>query len=139
VRELHALITIDPILGASPVRIYFVLNPRAVERIIAALRPADPAARAASCFALIAYDFPFALHQFALTASPIPTERAREIIERSAGLQLPSLIQAAEAMGLAARPVCGFDAAELKETFFPSTQETVTDVLRLSLAQAPGG
>ena len=80
VRELHALITIDPILGASPVRIYFVLNPRAVERIIAALRPADPAARAASCFALIAYDFPFALHQFALTASPIPTERAREII-----------------------------------------------------------
>jgi len=59
---LHTLITLDPILGASPVRIYFVLNPQARARIAESLDPNDRSqARFAQAFALVAYDFPFAL------------------------------------------------------------------------------
>lgn len=132
--ELHALITIDPILGASPSRIVFVLNPQARSRISACVDPADTGSRTAEAYALIAYDFPFALHQFVMAGSRIPTERAKAIISCSAGLQQESFARAAEAFGLCPSLVPCFDAAALKQTFFPETQETVTHLFRLSLA-----
>ena len=132
--ELHALITLDPILGVSPVRVFFVLNPHAKARIATCLDGAD--ARAADAYALVAYDFPFALHQLESTASRIPRERARDIVSCNAGLQRDTLRRAAEALGVEARPVVRFDAAELKTTFFPNTQETVIDLFRLRLRPA---
>jgi hypothetical protein len=131
--ELHALITIDPILGASPSRIVFVLNPQARGWISACVDPADTGSRAAEAYALIAYDFPFALQQFVMAASRIPTERAKAIISCSAGLQQDSFARAAEAFGLRASPILCFDASALKRAFFPETQETVTHLFRLSL------
>ena len=41
--ELHALIAIDPVMGASPARAYFVFNPAAKARIEAAIDAADAA------------------------------------------------------------------------------------------------
>ena len=93
-------------------------------------------ARAADAYALVAYDFPFALHQLESTASRIPRERARDIVSCNAGLQRDTLRRAAEALGVEARPVVRFDAAELKTTFFPNTQETVIDLFRLRLRPA---
>jgi hypothetical protein len=137
---LHALITLDPILGASPVRIYFVLNPQARTRIAECLDPSDRSqARFASAFALVAYDFPFALHLVEGTAPQIPRERATEIVTCSAGLQGDALQAAAAAFGVDARPIPAFDAGALKASFFPNTQETVTHLFRLAASGRPAG
>jgi 3-hydroxypropanoate dehydrogenase len=135
VMELHALITLDPILGVSPARTYFVLNPHAKARIVAALPPADRRA-AAGAYALLAYDFPFALCQLKATTIHLPGERARAIVTKSADLQAESFGRAAAALDMDARRIAHFDAAALKASFFPSTQETVTQVFRLSLNPA---
>jgi hypothetical protein len=131
--ELHALITIDPILGASPARILFVLDPQARQRVAASVAAADAAARAAGAYALVTYDFPFALQQFAWAASHIPPERAKTIISRSAALQQDSFSRAAASLGVHAWSVPCFDAGALKAAFFPNTQETVTHLFHLSL------
>jgi nitroreductase len=130
---LHTLITLDPILGASPVRIYFVLNPQARRRIAECVDPGDGAqARSAPAFALVAYDFPFALQLIEGTAPQVARERAKQIVTRSAALQGEALRAAASAFGLDARPMPAFDAGALKTAFFPSTQETVTHLFRLT-------
>ena len=135
---LHAVITLDPILGASPVRIYFVLNPQARARIAECLDPSDRSmARFASAFALVAYDFPFALHLIEGTAPQLPRERAQAIVTCSAGLQGDALRAAAAAFGIDARPIPAFDAGALKASFFPSTQETVTHLFRLAASGRP--
>lgn len=131
--ELHALITLDRVEGASPVRIYFVMNPLGKREVSARLTPAD-AARTPEIYALVAYDFPFALFQFEMAATQITRERAKEIISSSAELQEDSLMRAAAAVGLHAAPVPAFDADGLKAVFFPNTQETIIHVLRLSRA-----
>jgi hypothetical protein len=134
---LHTLITLDPILGAAPVRIYFVLNPRARRAILDSLDARDRAqARLTPAFALVAYDFPFALHLVETTAPQMPLERAKGIVERSASLQGGALKAAAGAFGIEAQPLPAFDADALKATFFPNTQETVTHLLRLTPGQA---
>jgi hypothetical protein len=133
IAPLHALITLDPILGASPVRIYFVLNPQALARIGDCLDPADRSpARRAGAFALAAYDFPFALQLIDGTAGPAVRQRAKEIVTRSAGLQGDAFEAAAASFGIDARPICAFDARALKAAFFPSTQETVTHLFWLT-------
>ena len=130
---LHTLITLDPILGASPVRIYFVLNPQARTRIAECLDPHDRSqARFASAFALVAYDFPFALHLVETAAPQLSGDRAKEVVTCSAGLQGDALRAAASAFGIDARPIPAFDAGALKASFFPSTQETVTHLFRLA-------
>jgi 3-hydroxypropanoate dehydrogenase len=132
VAELHALVTLDPVLGASPVRVYFVFNPDAQQRIAASLGRAIR--RPAVAYGLIAYDFPFALHLLQATASRLTRERAMEIASCSAGLQAECLRVAAATLGIDASPVPGFDAAALKSLFFASTQETVIQLLALDLA-----
>jgi hypothetical protein len=136
ITELHALVTLDPILGASAVRAHFVVNPAAKARIAASIDPADRGhRRTASAYALVAYDFPFALHQLAATSSALSTERAKDVVCRSAGLQGEGLRAAAEASGLSMHAVPAFDAGALKNTFFPSTQETVIQLFRLELGR----
>jgi 3-hydroxypropanoate dehydrogenase len=140
VAPLHTLITLDPILGASPVRIYFVLNPQARTLIAECLDPNDGSqARFASAFALVAYDFPLALHLVEGTAPQVSRERAKEIVSCSAGLQGDALRAAAAALGLDARPIAAFDAGAMKAAFFPSTQETVTHLFRLAASGRPPG
>jgi hypothetical protein len=136
VTELHALVSIDPVLGASPVRIYFVFNPVAKDLVAAALDPPDRGrSRAAAAYALVAYDFPFAAHLLETGRLGISRERAREIICSSAELQEGALAQAADALGISAHPIPTFDAGALKTAFFPATQESVTHLFRLELAR----
>ena len=130
--ELHALISIDPVMGASPVRAYFVFNPAAKTRITDAIDAAD-AAREPTAYAVVAYDFAFALHLIEIAGRPFDRQRAKAIASASAGLQRAAFEAAADALGIEARPVAGFDAGALKAVFFPSTQETVTHVFRLEL------
>jgi hypothetical protein len=130
--ELHALISIDPVMGASPVRAYFVFNPAAKARITDAIYAAD-LTREPTAFAVMAYDFAFALHLIEIAGRPIDRERAKAIASASAGLQCAAFEAAAEALGVDARPVAAFDVGALKTAFFPSTQETVTHVFRLEL------
>jgi hypothetical protein len=138
--ELQALISIDPVLGASPVRVCFAFNPQAKAQIAACLCAPDGAKpRVATAYALVAYDFSFALHLFALAGSRIPIERAKEIICCSADLQEGLLMKAAEAFSIAADPISDFDAEALKASFFPNTQESVTHLFRLRLRSAGSG
>ena len=130
--ELHALISIDPVMGASPVRAYFVFNPAAKARITDAIDAAD-LAREPTAYAVMAYDFAFALHLIEIAGRPSGRERAKAIASASAGLQGAAFEAAADALGIAARRVAGFDAGALKAAFFPSTEETVTHLFRLEI------
>jgi hypothetical protein len=132
--ELQALISIDPVLGASPVRVCFAFSPHTKAQIAACVATLDGVAPIA--YAVVAYDFSFALHLFAMAGSRIPVERAKEIICRSAELQGGLLIRAAQAVGIAAGPVPAFDAEALKAGFFPDTQESATHLFRLRLQGA---
>ncbi len=133
--ELHALIALDPLLGASPVRVYFVLNPAAQSEIAKTLGPSDRRAGVgAYAFALVAYDFPLALFQLKGETPSIPDERAKAIIRASAALQGEGLVRAADVLGLDARRIAPFDADALKRVFFPNTQEEVVDLLRVRIA-----
>ena len=136
--DLHALITLDPVLGVSPVRIYFVLNPQALNRIAECLDSRDRARKwPPGAYALIAYDFPFALHLVESNLPSISAPRGQEIISRSAGLQGDALQAAADASGIQADPVPSFSESALKTAFFPNTQETVTHLFRLTLRSNP--
>jgi hypothetical protein len=130
--ELHALISIDPVMGASPVRAYFVFNPAAKARILASVA-SDERARPPTAYAVIAYDFPYALHLIEIAGRPVSSERAKTIATSSAELQRAAFEAAADALGIEADSIAGFDAAALKTDFFPSTQETVTHLFRLEL------
>jgi hypothetical protein len=134
--ELHALITIDPMMGVTPVRVLFVLKPDARAQVAASIDPVDVHGRRGLAYALVAYDFPFALHQFTTSRNHIADDRAKAIITASAASQAGCFCRAAERLALEVRPVPSFDAAALKAVFFPSTQETVTHLFRLSPAGA---
>lgn len=135
VTELHALICIDRVEGSSPVRVYFVMNPRGKREVAARLGRAE-VARAPDAYALVAYDFPFALLQLKMAECRMAEARAREIVAYSASLQQDSLVRAALAMGFRAAPAVAFDAEGLKAVFFPHTQESIIGVVRLSRASA---
>ena len=129
--ELHALLSIDPIMGASPTRVYFVFNPEAKRRIAASIVGETP--NAPTAYALVAYDFAFALHLIEIAGRTANRERAKTIAELSAGLQAEAVAAAATALGVQASPVGDFDAEALKSTFFPGTQEVVVAVFGLEL------
>jgi hypothetical protein len=131
--ELHALVSIDPVLGASPTRVYFVNTPRA-EQLVAAVVGADDRIgdREVAVYALISYDFPYAL--FLLKgAGQLTEDRAKGVITRSSDLQKTLLRHAANTIGLTAQAIESADTGALKSAFFPNTQETVTHVFRLGL------
>ncbi len=133
VGDLHALISLDPVLGSSPSRVYFVFSDQGRARVEASLshrRPSAPAV--ATAYALVAYDFCFGLRLFAYAGSKIPPERARQIIARGADLQGDTLRRAALAFRIDADPTTAFDAVALKAAFFPQTDETLTHVFRLA-------
>ncbi|HWF75779.1 MAG TPA: hypothetical protein VN694_01260 [Caulobacteraceae bacterium] len=132
--ELHALISIDPVMGASPARVYFVFNPEAKRRIAEAVDGGR--GRAPTAYAVVAYDFAFALHLIEIAGRPAAPERAKALASLSAGLQGEALAAAADAVGVEAEPVSALDALALKIAFFPHTQETVTHVFRLELQPA---
>ena len=134
VTELHALITLDRAEGSSPTRIYFVIRPQGKREVAARLKPVE-AHPMPEMYALVAYDFPFALFQFEMAAAQISRDRAKAIIAANAELQEVVLARAAAVVGLRATPVQAFDAEGLKAVFFPSTQETVVHLLRLSRAR----
>jgi hypothetical protein len=135
VLELRALISLDRTTGAAPVRIYFAFNAAARARIAGCLDPAETASRRPpAAFALVAYDFPFALHMIEIAGRQVTKDRAKAIAALSAGLQGDMLQAAAEAVRIEARPVLAFDAAALKAAFFPQTQETLTHLYWLDLA-----
>jgi hypothetical protein len=129
--DLHAMITLDPILGASPVRIFFVVNPAAKAKVRTCAGLAD--GDADSAYGLVTYDFPFAVQLLAATAPELVEERTRAVITRSARLQAGLLRDAADAVGIDARPAPRFDAPALKAAFFPDTQETVEHLFELRL------
>jgi hypothetical protein len=132
---LHALITIDPLLGASPVRVYFITNPQAKRQIEPHIERSDGAGPGRpAAYALVSYDFPYALHMFETGGSPLSRERAKKIIVCSADLQADALYRAATALGIEARSLTTFDADGLKSAFFPDTQESVINLLRLTLS-----
>lgn len=133
--ELHALISLDPLLGASPVRVYFVLNPAAQAEIAQTIGLSERrAGQGAYAYALVAYDFPLAQFQLGGETPSIPQERANVILRCSANLQGEGLIRAAGALGLEATSIGAVDAGALKRIFFPNTQEEVVALLRLQLA-----
>jgi hypothetical protein len=68
-----------------------------------------------------------------MAGSPIPTERAKQIITCSAELQKDVLERAADTLGIDAVSITAFDADALKASFFPNTQESVTHVFRLDI------
>jgi hypothetical protein len=134
--ELHSLITIDPVMGASPVRIYFVLNPAVKSRIAAFIDAEDRGyVRPPGAYALISYDFPFALHLVETSARQMASDRAKAVVTSSAELQGYLLQSAASALGVEAQAAPDFDADALKAVFFPNTEETVTHVFRLELTR----
>ena len=136
--ELHTLITLDPILGVSPVRIYFLLNPKAVAKVAACLDTSDRSkARPPIAFALVAYDFPFALYLIESSAPSLRPGRAQEIASRSAGLLGDAFRASATASGIEAYPTPSFNESGLKVAFFPDTQETVTHLFQLGLRGNP--
>ena len=102
--ELHSLITIDPVMGASPVRIYFVLNPAVKGRIAAFIDAEDRTyVRPPAAYALISYDFPFGLHLVETSARQMASERAKAVVTSSAALQGGLLHAAACTLGIDAR------------------------------------
>jgi nitroreductase len=136
VDPLHSLITLDPILGASPVRVYFVVSPQNRDRVAACLDPADRS-RFARAFALVTFDFPYALQLLAAASPRAGRGSARAIAACSAGLQGAALQAAAAAFGIDAQPIPAFDAGALKAGVFPNTQETVTHLFRLACRSGP--
>lgn len=136
--DLHTLITLDPVLGVSPVRIYFLLNPQAVAKVAACLDSNDHSkARSPIAFAIIAYDFPFALYLVESSAPSLRPRRAQEIVSRSAGLQGDAFRASATASGIEAYPIPSFNESGLKAAFFQDTQETVTHLFHLGLRGNP--
>ena len=129
--ELHALISIDPVMGATPSRVYFVFNPEAKRKIAAAID--GGAARQPTAYALVAYDFAFALHLIEIAGRPANRERAKTIAMVGASLQGETLQAAANAVGVEALPLAGFDAEALKSAFFADTGERVIHLFGLEL------
>jgi len=134
--ELHALLTLDPVAGASPARTLFVVSETAKARLARRTCPttSDAVLGAPAC-AIIGYDFAFAV-QLALSsqaAEPGDADLAIRIAALGAALQGDGLVRAACALGLRATPIANFDAAALRAEFFGETSATVVFVCRLDL------
>jgi hypothetical protein len=133
--ELHALVALDPVLGAAPVRVYFVVNPHARQRIESCFSGPDRR-RPDGAYAMVAYDFPFALELLKSIAPSVDEDRAKTLIETSAEMQEATLVRAAAAIGVHIHPLPKVDTEPLKAAFFPNTQEEVTRVFWFDLADA---
>jgi 3-hydroxypropanoate dehydrogenase len=133
--QLHGLLRLDPIAGASPARTLFAVSGAAKARLVRCLAPADrEAALAAPALAVTGFDFLFAV-SLLLAASPVANPDCAQAIrtaQRSAAIQGEVLGLAAHAVGLRAEPIANFDAAGLRAAFFAGTQATVVSLCRLA-------
>jgi 3-hydroxypropanoate dehydrogenase len=133
--ELHALLALDSIAGASPARTLFVVSEANKARLALGACPSvrERILGAPAC-AVVGYDFPFAVN-LVLSGQPddgvAATALAIRTAARSAALQGEALARAAAALGLVATPFANFDAAALKAGFFAGTEATVVFVCRL--------
>ena len=133
--QLHDLLQLDPIGGASAVRTLFVASETAKARLARHLSPADSVlALNAPAIAVIGFDFLFAI-SLIVSASPAANPDCAVAIrtaQRSAALQGATLRLAADAVGLEATAIANFDAAGLRTEFFGGTEATVVALCRLS-------
>jgi nitroreductase len=129
IRKLHDLWKWGPTsMNCQPARVVFVRTLQGKEKLRAALMPNNvEKTMAAPAVAIVAYDSAFYEHmpsQF--PANPTAREMfaskqalAEETAFRNGSLQGAYLILAARALGLAAGPMSGFDAAKVNQLFFP--------------------
>jgi 3-hydroxypropanoate dehydrogenase len=133
--QLHDLLQLDPIAGASAVRTLFVASEAGKARLARHLAPSErEEAKAVPAFAIIGFDFLFAV-SLILSVSPIANPdcgAAVRTAQRSAALQGDTLRLAAAAVGLRASVIANFDAAGLRSEFFAGTQATVVSLCRLA-------
>lgn len=129
VRQLHEIWKWGPTsMNCQPARVVFVRTPEGKEKLRPALLPNNvEKTMAAPAVAIVAYDSTFyekMPSQF--PANPTAREMfaskpplAQETGFRNGSLQGAYLILAARALGLAAGPMSGFDAAKVNQAFFP--------------------
>ena len=133
--QLHDLLQLDPIGGASAVRTLFVASETAKARLARHLSPADSVlALNAPAIAVIGFDFLFAI-SLIVSASPVANPDcglAIRTAQRSAALQGATLRLAADAVGLEATAIANFDAAGLRSEFFGGSEATVVALCRLA-------
>jgi 3-hydroxypropanoate dehydrogenase len=133
--QLHDLLQLDPIAGASAVRTLFVASEAGKARLASHLSPADTTlALSAPAVAVIGFDFLFAVSLILSRSSIADPDCARAVrtAQRSAALQGDTLRLAAAAVGLRATPIANFDAAGLRAEFFAGTEATVVSLSRLA-------
>jgi 3-hydroxypropanoate dehydrogenase len=131
--QLHGLLKLDPIAGASPARALFVVSDEAKARLARHLSPGDAAqAQRAPALGLVGYDFPFAISLLLAGGTKPDCVAAIRTARRSAGLQGECLRLAARAVGLDAQPIANFDAAGLRSAFFAGSEATVISLCRLA-------
>jgi len=133
--QLHDLLQLDPIAGASAVRTLFVASDAGKARLARHLAPGErDLAPGAPAFAIVGFDFLFAV-SLILSASPMANPDcalAVRTAQRSAALQGDTLRLAAAAVGLRAATIANFDAAGLRSEFFAGTEVTVVSLCRLT-------
>jgi len=132
--QLHGLLKLDPIAGASPARALFVVSDDAKARLARHLSPGDAEhALRAPALGLVGYDFPFAVSLLLASAGAKPDcATAIRTARRSAALQGECLRLAARAVGLEARAIANFDATALRAAFFAGSEATVVSLCRLA-------
>lgn len=129
-RDIWALAKWPPTsANTQPLRVLYVRSPEARERLIGHLYETNqPKTRSAPAVAVLAADLNFHEHFPALNPSrPEARERFEASEERrhtlarfNATLQAGYFLLAVRAVGLAAGPMGGFDAAALDADFFPT-------------------
>jgi 3-hydroxypropanoate dehydrogenase len=133
--QLHDLLQLDPIAGASAVRTLFVASEAGKARLARHLAPGEQdQAPAAPAFAIIGFDFQFAVSLILSASASANPDRGAAVrtAQRSAALQGDTLRLAAAAVGLRASAIANFDATGLRSEFFAATQATVVCLCRLA-------
>lgn len=128
VKELYALLRLGPTsANLTPGRFVFVISPAAKERLLPAMSPGNvEKTKTAPVTVIVGYDTEFYLKgphlnpsmdvRAAFEGNP---EKISAFGQQNANLQAAYLIIAARALGLAAGPMGGFDAAAVDREFFP--------------------
>jgi len=131
--QLHGLLKLDPIAGASPARALFVVSDDAKARLARHLSLCDAEqALQAPALGLVGYDFPFAVSLLLAAGAKPDCVSAIRTARRSAALQGECLRLAARAVGLEANAIANFDATGLRAEFFAGSEATVISLCRLA-------
>ncbi len=144
-RRLYELVSLGPTaFNSQPARYVFLRSRAERERLAPALSSGNrDKTVAAQVTVLVAYERRF--HQHLPTVFPSYDARAlfesapalaQQTAERNAALQAGYLILAARALGLAAGPMSGFDAAQVEQLFFAGLDAQPILVVNLGYARA---